>query len=348
MAGQIGQNGVLTDTSRSISPLMGNMLEMPGKFAFAQVVSLLLRHMREQGMPADVHNILFRVNPNLSFPPADVEQIEFVEGEESPHRVSVMMNLMGLHGASSPLPSYFTDYIAQNQDDPDALRDFFDVFNHRLVETLYRTGHKYRYYAQYEFGALDRMSARFFSFMGMGHLDLREAKKLNWPRLMAYMGLIAFQSESAGSLESILRHYFLHEDICIRPCILRWVDIPQGQQCLLGQNNTTLHTDFLLGNEVPDQTGKFRVCIGSLDWGLFNEFLPCGNRFGELYTLVQFVLRSRLEFDVELHLHPEEIPPWTLEEHSRCLLGWSVWNGEGGDGIVVLEPKHEELNSWRQ
>jgi type VI secretion system protein ImpH len=343
MASQIQQNDAQADTSRSYSTQKKKMLEMPGNFVFVQIINLLLRHIREQGMPTTVQNILFRVNPNLSFPPADVEQIVFLGREDSPYRASIMMNLMGLHGASSPLPSYFTDYVAQNQDEPDALRDFFDVFNHRLIGILYRSWHKYRYYAQYESGALDRLSARFFSFMGMGHFELRAAKKLTWPRLMAYMGLIAFQSESAGSLESILRHYFLHEDICIRPCILRWVHIPPDQQCRLGQNNTTLNTDFLLGSEVLDQTGKFRVCIGSLNWKRFNEFLPCGNRFDELHTHVQFVLRSRLEFDVELHLRPEEIHTWILEHHSECLLGWSVWNGEGGDGIVVLETKHEEL-----
>jgi type VI secretion system protein ImpH len=322
---------------------MEKMLKQPGNFAFVQVVSLLLRHMQDQGISATAQHIRFCVNPNLSFPPSDVERIEIFEGEDGACRASVMMNLMGLHGSASPLPSYFTDYVAQNQDDPDALRDFFDVFNHRLIWIMYQIWHKYRYYAQYEFGARDRMSARFFSFMGMGHPELRTAKNLNWPRLMAYMGLIAFQSESAGSLESILRHYFLHEDICIQHCILRWVEIPQDQQCRLGMNNTMLDTDFLLGSEVPDQTGKFRICIGSLDWKHFNDFLPCGNRFSELHTLVQFVLRSRLEFDVELHLYPEEIHPWILEEHSECLLGWSVWNGEGGDGIVVLETKHEEL-----
>jgi type VI secretion system protein ImpH len=322
---------------------MEKMLKTPGNFVFVQTVRLLLRHMREQGIPASVQNILFCVNPNLSFPPADVEQIEFFEHANSSYLASVMMNLMGLHGASSPMPSYFTDYVAQNQDDPDALREFLDIFNHRLIGILYRIWHKYRYYAQYEFGALDRLSARFFGFMGMGHLELREAKKLNWPRIMAYMGLIAFQSESAGSLENILRHYFMHDNIRISPCILRWVHIPQDQQCRLGQDNTTLNTDLLLGSEVPDQTGKFRVCIASLNWKQFNAFLPCGKRFGELYTLVQFVLRSRLEFDVELHLQPEEIHEWRLEAHSECLLGWSVWNGEGGDGIVVLETKHEEL-----
>ena len=111
---------------------------------------------------------------------------------------------------------------------------------------------------------------------------------------MAYMGLIAFNGESAGSLESILRHYFRHEHIAIVPCIRRWVAVPEDQQTRLGAANDCLNLDFILGSEVPDQTGKFRIRVTDLTWERFNDFLPCGKDFTALQTLVKFVLRSRL------------------------------------------------------
>jgi len=160
---------------------------------------------------------------------------------------------------------------------------------------------------------------------------------------MAYMGLIAFNGESAGSLESILRHYFRHEHIAIVPCIRRWVAVPEDQQTRLGAANDCLNLDFILGSEVPDQTGKFRIRVTDLTWERFNDFLPCGKDFTALQTLVKFVLRSRLDFDLELRLLPDEIRPWRLEEHNQCRLGWSVWAGEGGNGVVTLETDHREL-----
>jgi type VI secretion system protein ImpH len=184
---------------------------------------------------------------------------------------------------------------------------------------------------------MDILSRRFAGFMGVGHKASRAAKDLHWPRLMAYIGLIVFSGEAAGSLESILRHYFSHADISIVPCIRRWIDIPEDQQTRLGTANCTLGTDFLLGSSMPDQTGKFRIRIANLSWRRFNDFLPSGNLLGELRTLVNFVLRSRLDFDVELRLRSEEIPEWRLEESNECRLGWSTWAGEGGDGVVVLE-----------
>jgi type VI secretion system protein ImpH len=181
------------------------------------------------------------------------------------------------------------------------------------------------------------LSNRFFGFIGAGCKEVRDARELRWPRLMAYMGLIAFNSNSSGSLESILRHYFGHDSIVIEPCALRWADIPEDQQSRLGEENCGLDEDFVIGDTMPDQTGKFRIRIFDLTWEQFNAFLPTEKNYGDLQTLVKFVLNACLDFDVELRLRPEEVPSWRLEENNERQLGWSVWCGDGGDGVVVLE-----------
>jgi len=279
----------------------------------------------------------FRVNPNLSFPPGDIEEVRFAVDDGDTARVWFVLNLMGLHGAASPLPAYFTEHVAQHQDEPDALRDFFDVLNHRLISIFYGTWDKYRYYLQYRDKGSDTSSRRFFSLIGLGHQELQGTSGLRRERLLSYMGLIAFSGEAAGSIESILRHYFRHPFVQIIPCIRRQVPIPGDQQCALGVINSRLASDFLLGNEVLDQTGKFRVLFDRLSWARFTEFLPGGSLFAELQTLVRFVLRSRLGFDVELRLKTAEIPEFSVGQSSPCRLGWTTWAGAGGDGVIVLE-----------
>lgn len=344
MAGETRQNQALSvPGGLPYPPVILDLLETPGNFAFAQALDVVARYLRSSGLHVDDETFRFSVNPNLSFPPSDIESLRLLEDENGAVRVEMMMNLLGLHGAASPLPAYFTEYVAQNQDDPDALRDFFDIFNHRLVAILHASWRKYRYYTQYRQYAVDRLSRRFFSFVGVGHEQIRQAKNLNWPRLMAYMGLIAFSGESAGSMESILRHYFSHQDMYVIPCVTRWVQIPEDQQTRLGTANCAAGLDFILGTEVPDQTGKFRIRISNLTWDEFISFLPHKSKFGELQTLTKFVLRSRLDFDVELRLRPEEVRSWKLEEGNDMFLGWATWSGEGGDGIVILETEHREL-----
>lgn len=325
---------------RGKSAVYSRLEEAPGSFAFAQAVSILRKYLSSQGVADPLRALRFRVNPNLSFPPGDMERIS-VKNEGEDTKVELMLNLMGLHGAASPLPLYFTEYIAQHQDEPDALRDFFDIFNHKCVSILYDIWHKYRYYIQYEEGASDLLSSRFFGFIGMGYDELRTTGTLNWSRLLAYMGLIAFKGDAAGSLESTLRHYFSHPSVYVIPCIQRTVVIHGDQLCRMGMANTTLDHDCILGEEVPDQTGKFRIFITDLSWERFNSFLPDNAIFSELTILVKTVLRSRLQFDVELRLIPDEIRPFILGSSGETRLGWSTWLCDGGDGIVVLEPTYQ-------
>ncbi|MDR3074085.1 MAG: type VI secretion system baseplate subunit TssG, partial [Deltaproteobacteria bacterium] len=237
----------------------------------------------------------------------------------------------------------FTEHVARHQGEGDALQDFLDAVNHRLVSLLHASWRKYRYYVQYRRQAVDPLSARFLSLIGARSGETRGAREIQWPRLLAYMGLIALNGEAAGSLESILRHYFGRQEIRIVPCIRRWVAIPGDQQTRLGTANRVLGEDFILGDEVEDQTGKFRISISQLGWEDFLSFLPCREKFHELRDVVKFVMKSRLSFDVELRLKPGEVREWRLGGDDGPLLGWNTWSGEGGDGVLVLDTNHEEV-----
>jgi type VI secretion system protein ImpH len=325
---------------------MEDLLTTPGSYTFVQAVHLASRHVRQQTLPVAHNYCRFSVNPSLAFPPADIESLSILSSEDGPPRIDMMLNLLGLHGADSPLPAYFTEHVAQHSDDPepDPLQDFFNIFNNRIILVLHAIWGKYRYYARYARNAEDAFSQKFYGFIGVGPRESRTTRNIQWPRLMAYMGLIAMSGDAAGSLESILRHYFNHSDITIIPCIPRWVLIPPDQQTVLGIQNCILGETFILGDEIRDQSGKFRICIDNLDWQTFISFLPCYAKFEELKAVVNFALRSRLSFDVELKLKPGEIRPWILGDDTHStLLGWSIWNTTQTEGIVVLETDFGEL-----
>lgn len=345
MAVQARENSPVAGAARKTSSkIIEELQASPGNFAFVRAVDIASQYVRERASTVADDTLRYSVNPSLAFPPGDIEHLQFEFPEDGPPRINMMLNLLGLHGAGSPLPAYFTEYVAQNRDDPDPLREFFDMFNHRLISLLFAIWGKYRYYAQYEAGARDLLSRRFFGFIGAGLDETRAAKEIQWPRLMAYMGLIALNGEATGSLESILRHYFRHSEVTIIPCIPRWVRIPEDQQTKLGEQNRSLGEDFILGDVIRDQTGKFRIRIGNLSWEAFLSFLPCNDKFSELKAVVDFVLKSRFSFDVELRLKPDEIRPWILgDDKDETLLGWSTWCDSGGNGVVVLETDYGEL-----
>ncbi|MDR2386085.1 MAG: type VI secretion system baseplate subunit TssG [Deltaproteobacteria bacterium] len=312
------------------------LTENPGSFSLAQAVTLSQSLINSFFGSGSKNSPRYRVNPSLSFPPHDLAALDF-ENTDSGLRTLITLNLMGLHGAASPIPAYFTEYVAQHQDEKCLLRDFLDIFNHHLVDLLCQSWLKYRYHLRFRPQASDSLSNRFFSFMGLGHPTLRENGQLDPVRLMAYMGLIAFSGESAGSLESILRHYFSHREVHLILCVRRQVPIPDDQKSSLGLANSTLADDCLLGEQVCDQSGKFRIVIENLNWLAFNGFLPCGQTFPRLKSLIRFVMRSQLSFDLELRLRPQDIPALIISQSAQCRLGWSTWLGNGGDGLVLLE-----------
>ena len=162
MAGQTGQNtDHIMQESLSFPSLLEELQSGPGSFALPQAVDIAERWLRGQGRSISLDSLRFSVNPSLSFPPGDIAAVHCGINEDMLPQVHMMLNLMGLHGAGSPLPAYFTEYIAQHADEQDALRDFFDAFNHLLITLLYGTWRKYRYYAQYKAEAADRLSKCF-------------------------------------------------------------------------------------------------------------------------------------------------------------------------------------------
>lgn len=328
----------LTERTKAYkNKLPKNLLSKPGSYALPQAVDALLNALEKDEFKNRKDLLRYKVNPELSFPPSDIKSIEITENSNGKIQTSLMLNIMGLHGAGSPLPAYFTEHVAKHQDETDALRDFFDIFNHRLISLLLESNQKYRYYKRYSAGAVDKVSSYFFSFMGQGNLAQRISSHIHWPRLMPFIGLLSFNGESAETMERVLQHYFDFSHIQVCPCIRRWVAIAEDQQILLGTHNNIVGENLVLGSRITDINGKFRISISELSWEEFYEYLPVGKHFATLHTLIKFILKSRLTFDIGLNLKPKEIQAWKIGTENTFHLGWSTWIGDATQGKTILQ-----------
>jgi len=216
---------------------------------------------------------------------------------------------------------------------------------------------KYRYRASFQSGALDPFSSQLFALIGLGGEEIRRARELNWKRLLPYLGLLSLRAHSAALIEAVLRYYFKHAELTIEQCIERHVDILDEQRNRLGQANSMLGEDLVLGESVRDRSGKFRIHIRELesvrdrsgkfrihirelDWQRFHEFLPIGFGYQPLCALVRFTLRDPLDYDIRLTLRQEQIRELRIGEQNACRLGWTSWLGrETADGVVTLGSK---------
>ena len=313
------------------------------KYSLFQGVLLTLDYLRTiydgSLTDAEMYELIeFVANPSLGFPTCDIEYVEFFT-ENGQVRVRMCINPLGLIGANSPLPVFYGEQaLGDSTEENNTTRDFLNFFNDRLQRLLLPIWKKYRYYAFYETGALDQFSAKLFAIIGLGDQSLRKSSSLNWKRLLPYLGMISLRAHSAVLVEAVLRYYFKHSDIFVEQCIERKVKIADDQLNRLGQSNSVMGDTLVIGTEVRDRSGKFRIHILQLTWYRFHQFLPIYNEYDQLSTLVGFILRDPLDYDIKLQLLKHEIRDLRIGEQSECLLGWTSWLGkEKADGEILLK-----------
>ena len=339
------------------SPLINELLQAPRRFSFYQIVRLLERSRPETAPlgghgPVEQEAVRLRPNPSMGFASADVQEVAHIEPPEAAgggpwpaYRVTV--NFLGLYGAGSPLPAFYTEDIVMRDEEGETRRAFFDFFHHRYLSFLYRAWEKYRYDQRYHRGASDQQSQWIRGLIGLRGAgkdgtgkDGADLPVEHPERLLSSIGLLLLHSRSAATLEKILSHYFEGLPVRIEQFIAREVRIEESQRTYLGRANATLGVDCTPGETVPDISGKFRLEIGPLDFASFRDLLPDGEGFRKLQKLVPYLLRDQLAYDIELSLREAEVPALDLGAECPARLGWSSWLGEppGGDGRVVLAP----------
>src|SRR5689334_2843833 len=142
----------LEDDRLGAAELTAQLTMDPGAFEFFQAVRLLERLFpgrRPVGGFGDPHEEVahFSARPVIAFPPSEVHAIE-IPGE-LPARMVV--NFMGVVGPLGVLPHHYTLLVAERAQTRDrALRDFLDIFQHRLISLFYRAWLKYHFTTAYE------------------------------------------------------------------------------------------------------------------------------------------------------------------------------------------------------
>src|SRR4051812_47471706 len=120
------------------------LFDEPYRFEFVQAVRLmrlLYKNRSSVGLfqPPGSEILHFGVVPSLSFPASEIFSLE--NRENSPPLMRV--NFLGLVGPLGILPIYYTELVANRvQARDNTLRDFLDIFHHRLISLFYRAWQK--------------------------------------------------------------------------------------------------------------------------------------------------------------------------------------------------------------
>lgn len=328
---------------KSESPLKDWLFAEGYKFDFYQAVRLLEILYPEcasagEGSDPLKEAVRFRSNNSLSFPASDVQQVAPAE-HNRPARM--LVNFLGLAGAHGPLPHPFTELVLERIRQRDtALRDFLDIFNHRLVSLMYRTGKVHRQSLTSKSPEQSPVTGFLYSFLGLGLQPLRKRMKVEDRALLFYSGLVCQEPRSAKGLERILADYF-QVQVSLKPFQGKWRDLEPAQWTRIGRNgrNRALGRSAMAGTRYWDQQSSVQVELGPMTFLQFLDFLPNGSAFRPLCELVRFYAGIEFDFTFSLKLLPFHVPQSRL---GRARLGWTSWlktqlfKDEGAE--VLLNP----------
>ena len=349
------------------------LFEKPYEFDFFAAVRALERLQPQkkaiggEAAPAD-EIARFRPLLSLSFPPSQIVELELGNDERTMPLLTV--TFFGLYGISGVLPTHYTQMMLDLIRDvrgPErrSLRDWLDLFNHRLTSLFYKAWEKYRFTIPYERGDAflrepDTFTLAIRSLMGFGSAghqsrlqvrapalgevaaewewgpahsktDASMLAKIDDLALMRYAGFFAQRPRNVQNLEALLADYF-QLPVAVESFRGQWLAIAESNQTQLGSFGT-LGVDAVAGERVWDVQSCFRVRLGPLTFDQFTELLPDPEpvRARKSLYLVMQLARTfagpELDFDLQLVLAAPEVPEVHLADGPGIgpRLGWNLW-----------------------
>jgi len=323
--------GGRSDSPVDLSEVEELLRSEPYRFEFFQAIRLLERmapHRKPLGRFTNPADEVARLGafPSLSFPASEIQSIDWPEGEPP----SLAVNFMGVTGPQGPLPHFYTTLIlARLRAGDRTLRDFLDLFHHRMLSFFYQAWEKYRFGVSYERGERDRFSHHLLDLIGLGTLGLQERLAVPDDAFLFFAGILGQRPHSAHALELLLNDYF--EVPCeVIQLVGGWFRLDDTTECCIGERSTPseqLGLGAVVGDEVWNQQARARIRIGPLDLENYLDFLPNGSAYEPLRSLLRFWTNEEIDFEVQLVLEREEVPRCQLggEGDSAPQLGWVTW-----------------------
>ena len=336
-----------TKPRRQVPTLAESLYAEPYDYEFHQAVRVL-EHLRPKALPLGEglapgeEAVQIKSRITLSTPSSDIFALEPGTKDAPP---IMHVNFWGIAGLQGPLPIPYTELILERIRKKDtALKEFLDLFNHRLVSLLHRVRRKY-------WPALNTIAPHktaigegLIALLGANEQDDLPGVPLNPQSLLFYSGLLWQQPRSAPGLIVMLSHYF-DAPVSILENKGRWLPIAPDQVTRIGENGqfNVLGQGAMMGTKAWSTQTGLTIRIGPLDNSHFREFLKNGSAYPTLVTLARFYLPKEFKFNINLIMKADDVCATKLNGKSE--LGWTSWLKEKptpkDDSQVRLYPSSE-------
>jgi type VI secretion system protein ImpH len=334
-------------------PLAERLVQEGCRFDFFQAVWLLERYfggdtLVGQRGPLAQETLRFRPDLSLGFPATDVSRI--LAGRrpdtDEPYRL-MEVTFLGLYGVATPLPLHYAIDILRSADVatlPEAgagpagarpapaaagaspVRDFLDVFHHRLISLFFRSWLKYRYERAFAAPQRDVMTEYLRLLCGLPPGADADTLGVAPLRMLRYEGTLTQHPRSATTLAGLLSDFWGGLPITVQQFVGQWLPVAAADQNRMGNLNCSLGTDLTVGQQVYDLSGSFCIRIGPVDWETYLTFVPGGSRFRQTRAIAKLYCCDPLAFRFEVTLRAGEVPELCLSSAGAVgALGLTSW-----------------------
>ncbi len=276
------------------------LLASPGDFDFYQAVyqierQLSAEHKQWHGVGRDAFPaaelVRFKAEQHLGFAGQPINKATSRHNEKDQLALELYVSFFGLTGPSGVLPQHYTEMLLQRLKQRDgAMRDFFDIFNHRLISLYYRAWEKYRFACQYEIS--DGLSDPFSKL-------LRQLSGCDDALGLYYAGAFSQRNRSGQFLQQILSD-LLGSPTRIVSLAGRWLALGPSEQSRLssrtmpeGQNGALGQTT-MLGQRVWDVSSALVIEVDAAP-GKLQSLLPGASSYQVVQQIVSRYLDPHLQ-----------------------------------------------------
>ena len=308
----------------------------PFAFEFIQAVRLLETFaaavntppnatLERLGAGSEPRREAVQLRADMGFALAAGQVTRLSAGQGESHVPELTAAFGALAGAFGPLPDWVGEMVLRSSQQHDqTLRDFFDLFHHRLLSLVYRAAVHHRPWlapalaaggqAAAVARAANTMSQHLLAFMGLGLETLAGRSGVPDAELLPYAGLYWHRPRNIPGLQRILDHAFA-EPIAVLPMFGRWLRIEPADYTRLGARvradgsvppaaanpgrNRTLGRTASLGTRFWNPQGRFELWIGPISYETLEHFLPGRPS----YLRLQAIVRSYAGELPEVHVH---------------------------------------------
>lgn len=319
---------MVSENRQSSAAIEQALLKDASAFSFSKVLSHLTHIVVARGEDPSTK---IQIRPSLSM---DITRSQVVAVNKRDNGIyEVITNFLGLYGASSPLPNFYTDdLIALEQEDQTTARRFLDVIHQRVYQLFAQAQQKYNSLSSVVERQQQEFSQLLHTITGSRDAQIQKAMPQS-NQLLSFVGLLSSRQRSAQGLETLLSGFLTGVNVNIEQCVERTVSVPEKHRSQVGISSCQLGSNALLGDRLSDRHSKIVVHLGPLNQADFDSLVNDKTQWQTLEGLIKAYLTMPMEVDIKISLIGDAAKGVALGENKWCQLGYDTW---------LLAPKTEQ------